>query len=44
MEPTYVVLLINLIIWVGLFTYVFSLNKTISELKDQIERIKKKQS
>jgi len=44
MEPTYVVLLINLIIWVGLFTYVFSLNKNISELKDQIERIKKKQS
>ncbi len=42
MEPTYVVLLINLIIWVGLFTYVFSLNKNISELKDQIERLKKK--
>ena len=42
MEPTYVVLIINLIIWTGLFTYVFSLNKNISELKDQIERLKKK--
>ncbi len=42
MEPTYVVLIINLIIWVGLFFYTFSLNKNISELKGQIERLKKK--
>ena len=42
MEPTYVVLIINLIIWIGLFAYVFTLNKNISELKDQIQRLKKK--
>jgi CcmD family protein len=42
MEPTYIVLVINLIIWIGLFTYVFTLNRKLSELKEQIKRLKKK--
>jgi CcmD family protein len=40
MQALYVVLFINLIIWIGLFAYVFVLNKKLSVLREQIKRLK----
>jgi len=42
MEPVYVVLIINLIIWGGIFSYLFFTNKQLNQIKDQLERLEKK--
>ena len=39
MEPIYVVLIINLIVWTGLFGYIFLTNKKINELKNKIGQL-----
>ena len=41
MEPIYVVLIINLIVWTGLFGYTFFTNKNIDELKNKIGKLEK---
>ena len=42
MNPTYVVLIINLIIWAGIFAYVFSTHKELKQLSAKVERLSKK--
>jgi len=37
MEDIYVVLIINLIIWIGIFGYLFSLNSKVNKLKNKID-------
>jgi len=37
MSDIYVVLIINLIIWLGIFGYLFSLNTQINLLKQKLE-------
>ena len=37
MADLYVVLTINLIVWVGIFGYLLSLNSKLSKLKSKIE-------
>ncbi len=39
MQPVYVVLIINLIIWTGIFSYLFLTDKKIKVLKKKIEKI-----
>jgi CcmD family protein len=39
MEPIYVVLIINLIVWTGIFLYTLYLNKSISDLKAKLKRL-----
>lgn len=41
MEPIYVVLIINLIVWSGIFGYTFFTNKQINQLKVKIDSIEK---
>ncbi|MEJ2053786.1 MAG: CcmD family protein [Calditrichaceae bacterium] len=41
MEPLYVVLIINLIVWAGLFGYIALTDKKINELKDKLNKIEK---
>lgn len=41
MEPIYVVLIVNLIVWTGLFGYIFFTNKKIDELKNKIGQLDK---
>ncbi|HID37938.1 MAG TPA: CcmD family protein [Calditrichaeota bacterium] len=38
MEPIYVVLIINLIIWAGIFYYLTRLNKEVDELKKKLNK------
>ena len=38
MNPIYVVLSINLIVWAGIFGYIVHLNREISKLKDQLKK------
>jgi len=40
MQPVYVVLIINLIIWTGIFSYMFNTDKKISNLTAKLERVK----
>ncbi len=42
MQPIYIVLSINLIIWAGIFGYLFSTDKKIAELSRKIERLTEK--
>ena len=42
MEPVYVVLIINLIIWTGIFGYLFFMNKQISQLKYELKKFETK--
>ncbi len=42
MEPVYVVLIINLIIWTGMFSYLFFTNKQLKQLKRELEKHEKK--
>jgi len=37
MTDLYVVLIINLIVWIGIFGYLLSLNSKLSKLKSKIE-------
>ena len=37
MDDIYVVLTINLIIWIGIFGYLFSLNNKVNKLKNKID-------
>lgn len=41
MEPIYVVLIINLIVWTGLFGYTFFTNNKINDLKEKIDKLEK---
>lgn len=41
MEPIYVVLIINLIIWSGIFIQIFNTNKQIKNLSQKIDRLEK---
>ncbi len=40
MDPVYVVLIINLIIWLGVFLYVNKTDREIKRLKREIEDLK----
>ncbi len=42
MNPTYVVLIVNLIIWSGIFLYIFATHKELKKLAVKIEQISKK--
>ena len=42
MNPVYVVLIINLIIWLGIFIYLFSTDKKVRMLKKQVEKLTQK--
>ncbi len=39
MQPVYVVLIINLIIWAGIFGFMFNTDKKISSLSVKLERL-----
>lgn len=41
MEPIYVVLIINLIIWTGIFGYIFHINNKVNDLKSKINKFEK---
>lgn len=41
MNPTYVVLIVNLIIWTGIFSYIFVTNKELKRLAVKIDRLSK---
>lgn len=38
MEPIYIVLFINLIIWAGIFAYMLGTDKKIKELSKKVEQ------
>jgi CcmD family protein len=38
MSPIYVVLIINLIVWTGIFGYILYLNRQISQLKKELKK------
>ena len=42
MKPVYVVLIINLIIWSGIFGYLVVTNKKVSELKKKLDSLLEK--
>ncbi len=39
MQPIYVVLIINLIIWTGIFSYLFLTDKKIEVLKKKLDQL-----
>jgi CcmD family protein len=41
MEPIYVVLIIILIIWVGIFGYMFYIDKEVSKLSKKVQQLEK---
>ncbi len=41
MEPIYVVLSIILIIWVGIFGYMFYINKEVKTLVNKVKKLEK---
>ena len=43
MEPIYIVLIIVLIVWLGIFLYLFYLHRMIIQLSELIKSIKDKQ-
>lgn len=42
MKPVYVVLIINLIIWSGIFGYLVVTNKKVAELKKKLDSLLEK--
>jgi len=44
MEPIYIVLIIILIIWIGIFGYMIYLDKEIKSLSKKLKKIEDKQS
>ena len=43
MEPIYIVLIIILIIWVGIFGYMVYLDKEIKSLSNKLKKLEEKQ-
>jgi CcmD family protein len=41
MEPVYIVLVITVVIWLGIFTYMFHLDKQINLLKKMVDKFEK---
>ena len=41
MEPIYIVLVIVLVIWIGIFGYMLHLDKEVKQLKKYLEKIEK---
>ena len=41
MEPIYIVLVIVLIVWIGIFGYMFNLDKQVKNIKKNLEKIEK---
>ena len=41
MEPIYVVLTIILIIWIGIFGYMFHIDKEVKSIVDKVKKIEK---
>jgi len=41
MQPIYVVLIINLIVWGGIFFYIFKLNLNLNRLKIRFDKMEK---
>jgi|LGVF01.1.fsa_nt_gb CcmD family protein len=41
MEPIYIVLVIVIVIWIGIFSYMLHLDKQVKVLKKIIEKIEK---
>lgn len=39
MNPIYVVLIINLIVWTGIFGYIVYLNKEVVRLKKEVQKV-----
>lgn len=39
MEPIYVVLFINLIVWGGIFTYIYRINNELEKLKKRLKKV-----
>ncbi len=44
MEPIYTVLIITLIIWAGIFGYMFYMDREVQRLKNKLENFEKKGS
>ncbi|MBN2424580.1 MAG: CcmD family protein [Calditrichaceae bacterium] len=42
MEPVYVVLFINLVIWTGLFVYLYKINNQVRKLNGKLQNLQKK--
>ena len=42
MEPVYVVMFINLVIWAGLFGYLYKINNQVSKLNGKLQNLQKK--
>ena len=38
MSPIYVVLIINLIVWTGIFSYIVFLNRQVNRLKKELKK------
>jgi CcmD family protein len=41
MEPVYIVLIITVVIWLGIFAYMFHLDKQIDVLKRMVNKFEK---
>jgi len=41
MNHTYVVLIINLLIWIGIFSFIFSTNKEIKRVTKRLDQLSK---
>jgi CcmD family protein len=41
MEPIYVVLIIILIIWLGIFGYMFHIDREVTKLSNKIKKLEK---
>jgi len=39
MKPIFVVLMINLIVWAGIFVYIMYLNKEVRRLKEEVKKL-----
>ena len=42
MEPVYIVLIIIIIIWTGIFAYMMHLDRQIKNLRDKLKQLDKK--
>ncbi len=41
MEPIYVVMIINLVVWGGLFGYLVKMNNQIKDMKNKMDQLNK---
>jgi len=39
MQPIYIVLLINLIVWLGIFSFLFSTDLKVKKISEKLERL-----